>query len=340
MSDIAHHNTNTTYNFGYLLFLGDLGLSLPPIFLIMDCLKDKIGVKSCGSYDYYLDDYGFSLLKASNIAGSAFESGKDLVNKLINQSISDVVRSIRFDGFSADKMLNDVVFGNLQTDTYTGTKSITFTLDKACKLGTFYLANIEFQAKTAGHVKVELNGTPLFDDDVEAETSYTVEYNNNVSDIFTIKITTDAELYQYISTSTCGCGERTHYSATSSEGNSNAFVQTTFQIRCDISKHLCKFWDKLIHAVIYRTLGKIYFQAYTTDAFNNWINSSAEKTLSLMMYYDSEYMSILDTEGKNAKNFGQYQLEMDLLSKTLPKPTCKCCLDCKDTGWREVIVLP
>jgi hypothetical protein len=108
----------------------------------------------------------------------------------------------------------------------------------------------------------------LFDGDVEAETSYTISVNSVMPDIFTISITTDAELYQHIGSSTCGCGQVSHYSITSSDGNSNSFFKTTFQVRCDIGKHLCRFIDKLVPAIIYRTLGKIYFQAYTTDAFN------------------------------------------------------------------------
>jgi hypothetical protein len=306
----------------------------------MDCLKDIIGVKSCGEYKYYLDDYGFSLNKASNIAGSAFINGKDLVNKLITQSINDLVRSIHFDGFTADKILNDVQFGEVSSDTYTGTKTLTFTLNKSCKLGVFYIADIEFQAKTSGHVKIQQGTNVLFDGDVEAETSYTISVNSVMPDIFTISITTDAELYQHIGSSTCGCGQVSHYSITSSDGNSNSFFKTTFQVRCDIGKHLCRFIDKLVPAIIYRTLGKIYFQAYTTDAFNNWINSTSDKTLSLMMYYDSEYNSILDTEGKNASKLGQYQIELDRLSKTLPKPDCKCCLECDTIGWTEIISIP
>jgi hypothetical protein len=59
-----------------------------------------------------------------------------------------------------------------------------------------------------------------------------------------------------------------------------------------------------------------------------------------MMYYDSEYNSILDTEGKNASKLGQYQIELDRLSKTLPKPDCKCCLECDTIGWTEIISIP
>jgi len=50
----------------------------------------------------------------------------------------------------------------------------------------------------------------------------------------------------------------------------------------------------------------------------------------MMVYYDSDYRSIVDSEGVG-KAAGQYQL---LLSKlNIPKPSCKCCMECKTSGW-------
>jgi len=49
-----------------------------------------------------------------------------------------------------------------------------------------------------------------------------------------------------------------------------------------------------------------------------------------MVYYDSDYRSIVDSEGQG-KAEGQYQISLNKLN--IPKPTCKCCMECKTSGW-------
>ena len=50
----------------------------------------------------------------------------------------------------------------------------------------------------------------------------------------------------------------------------------------------------------------------------------------MMVYYDSDYRSIVDSDVTN-KALGQYQLSLNKLN--IPKPTCKCCMECKTSGW-------
>lgn len=309
----------------------------------MQCFENIIGTRSCGEFKYYLDDYGFSLFRAANIADEAFLTGKNLIKKNVELAIKDVISDIHFDGFTVNKILSNVSFGSINKScTFTGEKSISLKLDGSCETSTLYFNRLSFSTKTAGSVKVELisdTALELYNDNVDAEKEISIQLNQNVPSSIIIKITTDAELYCYDKISSCQCNNNKHYIVDSEDNN--YMVSMQFHIRCDISEYLCNFIDIIAPAIIYKTLGKLYNSAYNTDSFNNWINSQQDKILQSMVYYDSEYLIMTDLQGKSTRIKGQYQLEIEKLSKILPKPNCKCCMDCNDsTGWIEQIVLP
>ena len=53
----------------------------------------------------------------------------------------------------------------------------------------------------------------------------------------------------------------------------------------------------------------------------------------MMVYYDSQYAGFENTDTTN-KMLGQYQIELNKLN--IPKPTCRCCMECKTSGWAYV----
>jgi hypothetical protein len=299
----------------------------------MDCTTNIIGYKSCGvASKFYLDDYGLSLNSASKVNDDKFTNAKEMLNKIISQSWNETFNEVTFDGFNANKILNDVTYGDMDfSDSFTGVKETTFILDKSCTLGSFYLSQLNVYIKTGGLTTVSLidgtTETELYSNDTEDSTVIELAINSFVSDTFKIKIITDGEVWTGIGSSECGCHSAPYYSVNTSD---SLFPFTlTFQVRCNKLVHLCKYVDILAPIVIAKILGKYWFKIHTTDVFSNYVNSEKERAIPMMAYYDSEYLSL--TNNEDSKILGQYQI---LLSKlNIPKPTCKCCMECKSTGW-------
>jgi len=308
------------------------------------CFDGIVGIRDCSSaYQYFLDDYGFSLLKAVKTTDSAYGNAKNLVNTLIAQSIDDVINDIHFKSFQSNKILNDSVYGKIDRENeFTGSKTITFTLDSCLTLGSFYLSAVSVFVKTGGTLTVTLtnNATDeiLYDDTASAGT-LTIPYNAFVSDEWSVKIETDtAVLYNSIISNTCSY-DCNYYTVDNTDNVGGLKIE--FQVRCNKVKHLCRYSHLLAKAIIFKSLGKLYFQHYNTDSFNNYINSTdKDKLLSLMVYYDSTYINLINTERNPNEKNGQYQLELERLSKLIPEPMCTPCLECDTTGWVEKITLP
>lgn len=299
----------------------------------MDCTTNIISYKSCGvASKFYLDDYGLSLNSASKVNDDKFTNAKEMLNKIISQSWSETFDSVTFDGFNANKILNDVTYGEMTfEDSFTGTKEVTFTLDKTCLLGSFYLSQQNIYIKTGGLTTVTLiegtTETELYSDETEDNTIVELAINSFVSDTFKLRIITEGEIWTGIGSSECTCNSSQYYSVSATD---SMFPFTlTFQVRCNKLVHLCKYVDLLAPIVIAKILGKYWFKLHTTDVFSNYVNSEKDKAIPMMAYYDSEYLSL--TNNDDSKILGQYQI---LLSKlNIPKPTCKCCMECKSVGW-------
>jgi hypothetical protein len=301
----------------------------------MDCTLNIIGYRDCGNnYKYYLDDYGLSLLRATKIVDDKFDNAKDFINKLINQSWTETFEDITFDGFNANKILNDVSYGDIDKSGYfTGTKTTTFTLDDSCNLGSFYTSQLNVYVKTGGATTIQIiQGTvvsELYNDTSESDTIIELAINDFVDDIFQIKIITTGEIWTGISNGDCLCGNAPYYTI-EAEDDLIAF-NLTFQVRCNKIPHLCKYVDLIAPIVINKIMGKIWFWLYTTDAFSNTVNSEKEKAISMMVYFDSNYINLISTERNPNEKQGQYQIGLNKLN--IPKPTCQCCMECKSSGW-------
>lgn len=303
----------------------------------MDCTTNIIGFKNCGYVSkFYLDDYGISLNSASKVNDDKFANAKEMLNKIIAQSWQETFQDVSFDGFKANKILSDVTFGkNDETTFFTGTNTTTFTLDDDCNLGSFYLSQLNVSIKKGGNTQIILvkgtTETVLYNDDTTDNTIIELAINNFVSNIFSIKVVTDGEIWHNSSDLDCEC--RSFFSVTD---NKYPFT-LTFQVRCNVNVHLCKYVDLLAPVVIAKILGKFWFKVYTTDLFSNYVNSEKEKAISMMVYYDSEFLLITPTD-RQIKEQGQYQILLKKLN--IPMPSCKCCMECKSTGWSYVSQKP
>ena len=300
----------------------------------MSCTDNIIGYRDCNrEFKYYLDDYGISLNSASKVNDDKFTTAKNMLETLISQSWTETFADITFDGMQANKILNDVSYGLMDSSGYfTGTKTITLTKDNDCVLGAFYLSTVNAYVKTSGLTTIQLiQGTvttELYNDTPDDDELITLGVNDFVSDTFSIRIITEGEIYTGIPNNECLCEGAQWYDYS---GDFNDYPLTfTFQVRCNKEVHLCKYVDLIAPIVISKILGKYWFKVYTTDVFSNYVNSETAKAIPMMVYYDSDYRSIVDSEG-SGKASGQYQLGLSKLN--IPKPSCKCCMECKTSGW-------
>ena len=300
----------------------------------MDCTQNIIGYRSCGTvFKYYLDDYGISLNSASKVNDDKFVNAKDMLDKIISQSWSDTFRDITFDGMDANKILNDVTVTDMDySDSFTGTKTVSFSLDNDCELGSFYLSQLNVYVKESGLTTVQLiQGTTvseLYYDTPDDNTIIELAINDFVANDFEIKVITEGVVWIGSDNSECRCEGVQWYTITQDD---NVLPFTlTFQVRCNKLVHLCKYVDLIAPIVINKILGKFWFKIHTTDTFTNYVNSERDRAVSMMVYYDSDYRSIIDSEVSN-KAEGQYQISLNRLN--IPKPTCKCCMECKTSGW-------
>jgi hypothetical protein len=309
------------------------------------CFDGLVGVRNCGvEYSYYLDDYGFSLAKGVKITDSAYNTAKNLIDTLIAHSIDDVISDITFKGFQANKILNDIELGTVDlTEEFTGTKDLTITLDKSCTLGQLYLSNLEYYVKTSGVTTVTLiqgsTTTSLYTGTPTDNSLIQITVNSFVDD-FTIRIVTAGVLYNHSGLNGCGCMNPNYWTSTNTDSDSFSYGQINFQVRCNKVKHLCKFTHLLVKPIIYKTMGKLYYQLFSTDTFNNFINAEKERALTHAVYYDSNYINLVDTERNPNEKRGQFQIEIEKLNNLLPAPKCKSCMTCDTLGWRETTNIP
>ena len=301
----------------------------------MDCTLNIIGYRNCGrEFRFYLDDYGISLDSASKIVDSKFVNAKQMLDTFISQSWTKTFNDITFDGMQANKILNDVVYGDMDySDSFTGTKTKTFTKDDSCNLGSFYLSQLNVYVKESGLTTVQLiQGTvvsELYNDTPDDNTTIELAINDFVADEFSIKVITEGVVWLGSNNSECRC-EAPYYTVT---GDDEIAFDLSFQVRCNKLVHLCKYVDLIAPIVINSIVGMYYFQTYTTDLFSNKVNSENQngKALTLAVYYDSNYINLVDTERNPNEKNGQYQISLNKLN--IPKPTCKCCMECKTSGW-------
>ncbi len=113
-------------------------------------------------------------------------------------------------------------------------------------------------------------------------------------------------------------------------------LDVDLQVRCDKSKHLCKFTDILAPAVIASILGQFWFKVHTTNRANEHKIFKDVDAISMMAYYNSDYLAMVQSDGKGVTKEGQYQMEISKIN--IPLPKCNCCLECEDSIVYEISI--
>lgn len=240
-------------------------------------------------------------------------------------------RDIQIKGFDFNKILSEIIIEtdtDNSTDLGAGVYDLSFVLSKACKTASFFISSIMLNVKTDGNVKIELiegsTTTVLFDELTNGDIY--ININEYVKKDFTIKVTnTSAILYNSLSVyDTCDCtGLYYGVSDTQTYG-----IDLEAQIRCDKSKHLCKYVDLIAPAVIANILGQFWFKVHTTNRANEHKIFKDVDAIAMMGHYDNTYMNMVVSDGKQLKVDGLYQIELKNIN--IPLPKCKCCLECKE----------
>ena len=308
----------------------------------MACWTNLIGVKNCGKeYSYYLDNYNLSLTDLAKIADEKHYTGQNLLDSFIDIAWQKVINDIKIKGYDFNKILEDIsleVNGNNPTVIVGGTHDVSFKLGKCCKTVSYYLNSIKPNIKTDGLLKILLidndGTTTLFDGTTNG--SQTININKWVSGDFILRVdltqvgsaTLNSSIFnQNICECSCAMYEIDQYA--------NG-LDICVQIRCDKSKHLCKYVDLLVPMAINHILGQFWFKVHTSNRANDHKIFKDVDALSQMAFYNSEYLAMVQFESKTVIKEGQYQIEMNSLN--LPLPKCNCCLECRESITTEITI--
>ena len=308
----------------------------------MACWTNFIGVYNCDKeYRVYLDDYGLSLKDLAKIADEKHANGQKLLESFINIAWQKVFNDVKIKGYDFNKILEDLSLEvNITNPTVIsgGIHDVKFKLGKCCKTVSYYLNSIKPNIKTDGLLKISViddNSTTLFFDGA-TNGNETIVVNRWMDGDFILRVdltqagsaTLNSSIFnQNICDCSCAMYEIDQYA--------NG-LDVSVQIRCDKSKHLCKYVDILAPAVINHILGQFWFKVHTSNRANDHKIFKDVDALSQMAFYNSEYLAMVQFESKTVVKEGQYQIEMNSLN--LPLPKCNCCLECSESITTEITI--
>lgn len=290
---------------------------------------------------FWLDDIGISLVMAAHTASGSYTTGKNLIERKIEQGWRETFNDIQFKGMNANKILNEDTVGVNSEDTlaaFTGFKGMSFELYEGCSLARFYISKITLSVVTGGATSIKLTqgttvttiytGTPTDNTEVE------VILNQYVDDFsVTVDGTSIAVLSGSISSECCNGSK--YYTATSTgTAGQNYGLQVEMQVRCDKDRHTCKFVDKIASAARYKIGGLIWKEVRDSNAFNDLLNIKKADAITMAAWMDSSF-NLLKYDPAAETTYqpkGMYQQEMKNLN--IPVPKCKCCLECAGDSYR------
>lgn len=313
------------------------------------CYEGLISIRGLCAEDtakYYLDDIGISLLVAANTADEKYGTGKKLIEAKIKQAWEDAFNDIQFKGLEVSKTLNDVEIGvNSENGlpTYSGFRGLKYKLDKNCKLSRFFIHKITLAVKIGGQTSIIIrqNGvdktvfTGIIPDGEQVE----ITYNDYVEDSFQILAdNTNLQVYSGTTATTCNCRDKMNFTVTGSDDtNQNFGIITEIQVRCDKSKYLCKYADKIATAVRYKAAALVWKEIDESNRINDLLTIKKDDAVMRMAWLDSTF-NLIKYDPAVEKTYtpkGVYQLELAKLN--IPIPKCPCCLECASDGYTMVL---
>lgn len=313
------------------------------------CYEGLISIRGLCAQDsakYYLDDIGISLLTAAHTADEKYGTGKKLIETKIKQAWEDAFNDIQFKGLQANKTLNDLEIGTLTDNglpTFSGFRGLKFKLDKSCKLSRFYLYKVTMAVKVGGvtSVIIRQNGTDkeLYSGTLGNDEQVDIVVNQYVEDSFQILANNEnVQVYSGTATTQCSCNDHKYFTVTGSDDTTEAYgITCEIQVRCDKTKYLCKYADKIASAVRYKAAALIWQEIDESNRFNDLLTIKQEDATTKMAWLDSTY-NLLKYDPNVESTYtpkGMYQKELEKLN--IPIPKCPCCLECASDGYTMVL---
>lgn len=279
----------------------------------MKC-KSKIGVRGLCDADYthYLDLYGISLAKASNLSDSATLNAKELIEQSVEIAWQDVFNDIRIKGFKFGGIQH-----NFQSKFTAGLNNNTLTLTRSCEFEVFEINKISVYGENQTvQFKVLADGVEVYsyNDIVDGETLF--EFNQSIN-ADRLDLVIENELLNTT--------------------NGTPF-KVDINLKCEAELFYCKYEKYIVKAVMLKACAIILNTILFSDRYNDLILYKRDDVGIRISQLDSSY-NLLNKENKLGSK-GLYQLELENINDILNKLVvrCSCCFECDDIFQTKITI--
>lgn len=279
--------------------------------------RDVIGVRGmCATeYQYNLDTLGISFNKVSKLSDSAHISARQLIEDMVNMAWQDVFSDIRIDGFRVNgisktyRSVLDASLPHLPSGTYT----------------TMFTRNCDIEQHFINTATLSIAGTLAIEVSIILDGLHQVLYNGSATNedvviTFDNTYNTDNIVFKVVAT---GGGSMLQ------TNNGDVFAISGY-LACSEQLFLCKYWNYLVRAVMYKATAHILNTSLFSDRYNDLIVYKKEDVAIRISQLDSS-MNVLGTvERINSKGLYQKEIEnINLKLKQIVKDSyCTCCFEC------------
>lgn len=264
----------------------------------------NIGVEGlCSDYEHNLNAYGISLNKASKIADSAFVTGKNLVETMIDKAWNDVFSDISIDGFKLKGITKSINSFFLQSTTTQNSFSYTFDV---CNYESIKLKKLSIKVIGTLDVNLSINNYNTVG-----------TYTDETIDISNVLLFDESVIITLI---TNGTGSLLF-------SDLGYPFEISLEKFCNEKRFFCQYSDWLVEAVKIKASALILNNAIFSDRYNDFILYNSEN-ISLRVGQLDSSLVVLENQKK-----GLYQLEIQKINKKLDDiikyNKCKdCCFEC------------
>ena len=279
--------------------------------------RDVIGVRGmCATeYPYNLDTLGISFNKASKLADSSHVSARQLIEDMVNMAWQDVFSDIRIDGFRVNgisktyRSVLDASLPHLPSGTYT----------------TSFIRNCDIEQHFINTAVLSIAGTLALEISIILDGLQQVVYNGSATNEDVIITLDNTYNYDSISFKVVATG-----GGTLSQTNSGDVFAISGYLACSEQLFLCKYWNYLVRAVMYKATAHILNTSLFSDRYNDLIVYKKDDVAIRISQLDSS-MNVLGTVERINTN-GLYQKEIENINlklKQIVKDSyCTCCFEC------------